>query len=697
MAFSQPYTTPQVSPLPLVGQDAESFKGRGIPRRGLSIDEAEARIPRSRACEFLLSAMMGIFTLMITVWISTGIIIPLVWHEFTWVFNALLGGLSILALASSSFVLQVGWGAFKWTDVYQKTKDVDWYEGWQIARRNRGGDVKDWSRVRHFVILTAYKEPIDMLRLAAYALIAQRSDGQPEFCRNHIVLVLAMEEREGPEARVKADTLKFELGAHFCEVLSTYHPSDLPGDIKGKASNYRWAVAEIEEYVRHGAGQQAGFVEEDCIIHVADADSLFDPNYFPNVQYHYCVDPMRDECVWQPCMIPTCNFWELSPPVRQLNLLIAAQEMMSAHDPWEFQITFSTYGISLTTLQGIGAGNAADAQDGDVITEDHHLFIKGFYALGGALRVHPIFLPCLNFSVGGDSQGCWRNLRDRFTQAKRHMFGVSELIYVSALFSRNGCRWFCRRRTSRCARLRGFCMIWKFGKVHMLPYAGLWVLLGVVLITILKADKIICELRSDSHKHPWACDFAVTRLTETVGVTVFTVASFASIFGGLFSVISFARMLQHTHHTLTHIADPTGPLMPSLVWEAPSADRTPLPGRTVNLGGYRDAALEGKLRVARAEPKSERVLVRRPVVVGSGFPWCGVCCQLCAEFLVFSFIVTVVYGTLPAAMGLLQLIRGGHRMEYVVAAKPGTDAGSDQPVDAPGTNDEEGARQVVRG
>lgn len=692
---------------------------RRAPAWVLDRDLADIRQPRSRACEYLLSAAFGLFTLSFTVWITLGIAVPLVWHEFTWFFNVLLAILSIVALASSSFVLQVGWGALQWTKTYQQTKDVNWYEQWNIARRNRGSDVKDWSCVRHFVILTAYKEPLDMLRLAAFALMSQRSDGGKDFCRQHVVLVLAMEEREGTDARLKAERLIFELESQFCGMIATYHPAGLPGDIPGKASNYKWAVGEVEEYIRSRAGQEAGLVEADCIVHVADADSLFDPNYFPNVQYHYCVNPDRDECVWQPCMIPTCNFWDLTPPARQLNLLVAAQEMMAAYDPWEFQITFSTYGIALSTLQAIGAGNAGDAQDGDVITEDHHLFIKGFYALGGALRVHPIFLPCLNFSVGGEPESCWtscKNFCDRFVQAKRHMFGVAELVYVLALFSRNGCGWFCRRRTSRCARVRGFALIWKFGKVHMLPYAGMWVLLGVALITILKADKIICELKGhdSGHQNPWSCDFAVTRLTETLGVTVFTVSSFLSVFGGLFSVVSFSRMLLHTHHTLMHIADPTGPLMPSLVWEVPSAARTPprLASRTLSVDTAKLAARrtmsldtassalavanssaaasadtnsaflesglsqqlpEGKaLRVTPAPAGSEAVFVQRPVMVGSGFPWCGVVMQLCLEFIVFSFVVTVIYGTIPAVLSLLQLIRGGHRMEYVVAAKPGS-------------------------
>merc|ERR1719491_129462 len=128
--------------------------------------------------------------------------------------------------------------------------------------------------------------------------------------------------------------------------------------------------------------------------------------------------------------------------------MIAAQEMMSAYDKLEFQIPFSTYGLALKTLQLVGGtGDAADAQDGDVIAEDHHVFIKGFFATDARLRVHPIFLPCLNFAVGGETQPWCSNIRDRFIQAKRHMFGISEFIYYVLILFRGG---WCRRRRFGC-------------------------------------------------------------------------------------------------------------------------------------------------------------------------------------------------------------------------------------------------------
>lgn len=632
----------------------------GVLRRGsreLSQDEIEVMQPRSRVVECLIASLMGIFVLVITVWLLLGIIVPLVWHDYAWIFKFLLGCLSVLAFLSSIYIFQIGWGAYQWAKVYKSTRDENWYAKWKEKKRCHSetgtGSVKDWFSIRHFAIVTAYKEPIDMLRLCAYAMISQRTDAYRAFCRTHIVLVLAMEEREGNEAREKAETLRTELGAYFCGVIITYHPSDLPGDIRGKASNYKWAVAKVEDYIRSEDGQNAGFAEEDCIIHVADADSLYDPNFFPSVTYHYCVDPMRNECVYQSCMIPTCNLWELSAPVRQLNIMIAAQEMMSAYHSWEFQVPFSTYGLPLQTLQAISCtGNAADAQDGDVICEDHHLFIRGFYALGGRLRVQPIFLPCLNFSVGGEPRRCLQNVSDRFTQAKRHMFGVSELIYMVSLFSRGRLGWFCRHRRilgwRGIVRTLGFMA--KLFKIHFLPYTGLWLLLGVLLMTILKADKIICEMKADAHTdYPMACDFALARATETYAMMTFTFTSTLSIIGGLFIVYAFAQMLKETHHTLMHIADPRGPFMPSIVWDGDAGATAGVP----------------------STPSCERP-VQRPVAVGGGFPWLGVVLQLILECLVFSFMTTIFFASLPASIALVKNIFGGHRMEYITAAKPGT-------------------------
>lgn len=205
---------------------------------------------------------------------------------------------------------------------------------------------------------------------------------------------------------------------------------------------------------------------------------------------------------------------------------------------------------------------------------------------------------------------------------------------------------------------RTFGFVTKFFKIHFLPYTGLWLLLGVVLMTILKADKIACEHTANGHTdYPRACDFALTRITETTAMITFTFTTTLSIIGGIFIVCSFAQMLKQTHHTLMNIADPRGPFMPPIVWD----------------GGEQATAPSGALLSDGTPglPSRDRP-VRRPVVVAGGFPWLGVAVQLILECLVFSFMTTLFFGSLPAAMALFKFIRSGHRMEYVTAVKPGS-------------------------
>lgn len=715
--------------------EPESTNGQSAPSNSFSVQwnpesVREANRPRSRCAELLVSLFIGLITHFFTVWIILSIAMPIIWHRYYWAYEVLLTVLGVCALCVSAYVFQIGIGAFQWTRRYRALKDTDWYTKWLMAWREasqegHADEVLEWTKVHHYILVPNYKEPIDMLKLLAYSLMSQKC---ANFCQNQITLVFAMEEREGDEVKRKADTLIDDLGMFFYEVLATFHPPDLPGDIKGKASNYKWAVKEVEAHIRELVRRGAGHSEEYCLIHVADADSLYDPNYFPNVTYDFCVSPDRYHLVWQPCMIPTCNFWDLAAPCRQVNTMIAAQEMMSAHDSWEFQIPFSTYGTTLKTLQLVGGtGNAADAQDGDVIAEDHHLFIKGYFASDARLRVQPIFLPCLNFAVGGETQPWCRNIRDRFVQAKRHMFGVSEFIYFVVILFRG--KW-CRRRRCGCHfAIKSFGLFWKLLKIHSIPYLGLWVTLGLALTMMLSLFKTYCD-KETSHLIPGEaqnkmCEElspALNQQMQTWGALVFSVATTSTFAGSLFLIFSFVRMLHATHHTLVNIADPNGSFMDSGIWEqdslqerrlrgllegvkprspgssalvqsAPSDNPEATPGLVHNAGSSSQPTLSsgppgqqppnafslppGSFALTPLSPLHQhlrRHRRRRPIPVGGGFPWLGTMLQMTVEFAILGFFTSVAFGSVPAIIALYKLVLQGHRMEYVTAPKPGMGA-----------------------
>eukprot|EP00409_Alexandrium_fundyense_P004429 CAMPEP_0185904944 /NCGR_PEP_ID=MMETSP0196C-20130402/4212_1 /TAXON_ID=2932 /ORGANISM="Alexandrium fundyense, Strain CCMP1719" /LENGTH=74 /DNA_ID=CAMNT_0028624361 /DNA_START=15 /DNA_END=235 /DNA_ORIENTATION=- len=59
--------------------------------------------------------------------------------------------------------------------------------------------------------------------------------------RDSMYVVLAMEEREGWAAREKAAALIDETRHLFADIIATFHPANLPGDVVGKSSNVQWA------------------------------------------------------------------------------------------------------------------------------------------------------------------------------------------------------------------------------------------------------------------------------------------------------------------------------------------------------------------------------------------------------------------------------------------------------------------------
>lgn len=362
--------------------------------------------------------------------------------------------------------------------------------------------------------------------------------------------------------------------------------------------------------------------------------------------------------MYQPCMLPICNFWELPSLVRQFTVMITAQEMMCGAGIGDFHIPFSTYGLSLPLLQRIGGeGGAAAAQDGDVITEDHHLFMKGFCATGGRLTIRPVPLPCFNHTVAGwefKSRGCclsmrypcWRRRRDlalgpcdsRFTQATRHMIGISELFFLLSLIIRRGDLFVFGKR-----RVRVLCLCLKLLQIHSICYQALWMILGACTALVISVSTQACQSHTAWIKIPQYCVPEWEAYTHTTGAVVFAVASASSLLGFMLVIVSFVRMLRATQAALDSVADPNK--------------------------GF------------PTTPEAES-LQRRLVHPGRGAAWFGTFIELLLEYLVVGLPSSILYGLIPSQIALYNLIRTGHRLKYVSAmeAQQPLPASSTRPV-----------------
>ncbi|KKS63060.1 MAG: hypothetical protein UV29_C0007G0033, partial [Candidatus Collierbacteria bacterium GW2011_GWD2_42_50] len=97
------------------------------------------------------------------------------------------------------------------------------------------GDVKgfaDWMEVKHVIVLPTYKEPGDILVRTLEALEKQTLGAK------QIIPLIAMEARAGEEInRSREKQLRDKFKGKFAELLFTYHPANLTGEVVGKSSN----------------------------------------------------------------------------------------------------------------------------------------------------------------------------------------------------------------------------------------------------------------------------------------------------------------------------------------------------------------------------------------------------------------------------------------------------------------------------
>jgi len=281
-----------------------------------------------------------------------------------------------------------------------------------------------WEDVVHFVILPNYKEDLPILRLAIDSV------ARSKIARTQICLVLAMEERE-EGSRGKADTLIQEFESSFRGCLATYHPVDLPGDVPGKSANTKWAARRVLEEIMPSQGLSI----MNCVFTVGDADSQFHDEYFAALTYHYIFagapdgkTPTRFHTIWQPPIVHYKNYHTQPLLVRLSSYITTCHELGNGASPRAVRVPYSTYSISANLANAVGGW------DPDFISEDWHMFLKCFFATGGQARIFPIFLPVMNYAVQDDN--CWKTMKARFVQAKRHALGFSELVYFNEQFPR---------------------------------------------------------------------------------------------------------------------------------------------------------------------------------------------------------------------------------------------------------------------
>lgn len=268
----------------------------------------------------------------------------------------------------------------------------------------------EWHKLRHIVVIPTYKEPVTTLRRTLKAL------AQQTFSPEKITVMISFEEREGDQARKKAEKLQREFGGVFDNLAVTYHP-DIEGEVKGKSSNMSWGARKAKRLVVDEKGADIDWVT----ITSQDADSVLHPQYFAVLSFQFLKSRKRYRRIWQAGIMFYNNIWRVPAPIRVMASVFSVFQLYVLMRP-DSLMNFSTYSTSLKLVDKIGYW------DTDVIPEDYRMFFKAYFATKGQITVEPMFIPI--YSDAAESEGYWSTMVNQYEQIKRWAWGASDDAYI---------------------------------------------------------------------------------------------------------------------------------------------------------------------------------------------------------------------------------------------------------------------------
>ncbi len=263
----------------------------------------------------------------------------------------------------------------------------------------------EFKKINHIIIVPNYKETEEKLRRIVGTITAQT------FPLERIHVVLAMEKRE-EEGRKKANKIIKEFENIFGGIYATYHP-DIPGEVKGKSSNESFAGKEINKILIDSNLIDVNFTT----VTTADADSMFDRQYFSYLAYDFLRENKRYNRFWQSANVDHNNFWSV-PAASRVFSFFSSLHRTGLLVQGDRLIATSTYSLSFLLLKRIGYW------DTDVIPEDYRVYFKAYFMMKGDLAANPIFLKTsMDSPLSPTYIG---SLKNKYSQIRRWSYGASD-------------------------------------------------------------------------------------------------------------------------------------------------------------------------------------------------------------------------------------------------------------------------------
>ena len=278
------------------------------------------------------------------------------------------------------------------------------------AHRGQTGPAPQPDDVYHLVIFPIARETAEVVEPGVRSLLEQ------DYPSNHILLILAVEDRASAEVKAGAEQLCASYRGRFLDMQVAYHPDGLPGEARVKGANASFAARSAAAwFTRHGI--PFAHVVASCF----DADTVVSPRYFSCLTYHFLTTPDRLRASFQPIPVYHNNIWEAPGIARVLDLGASFFQLIEATNP-DTLVTFSSHSMSFQALVEV------DYWPIDMISDDSAIFWRSYLHYASQYRVVPMYTTLSMDVVAAD--GWWRTMQSLYKQKRRWAWGVENFPIV---------------------------------------------------------------------------------------------------------------------------------------------------------------------------------------------------------------------------------------------------------------------------
>jgi len=268
-----------------------------------------------------------------------------------------------------------------------------------------------WTDLWQLVILPTCGEGVEIIRGSLMALL---KDGYPT---EKMIVVLAMEERAGEEAKGRADIITKEFSDKFGKFLITWHPDGIEGELKGKGANQAWAIKVVKEKIIDAEN----LAPEKILVSVFDIDTVVEPGYFFALSYKFLSVSKPYRASYQPIPVYHNNIWD-TPFFSRITASSNTFWQMIMQIRQESLVTYSSHSMTYIALEEIGYWST------HMVSEDSRIFWHCLLYYNGEYRVEPLYYK-VSMDVTYD-QNFIQTAKSLYKQQRRWAWGSENIPYL---------------------------------------------------------------------------------------------------------------------------------------------------------------------------------------------------------------------------------------------------------------------------